>query len=122
MKPIILVVDDDTNLTQLYEAALTARGYRVLVANNGEEALAAAEREKPDLILLDIMMPSIHGLHVLDIIKATPETSESKIIMLTALGDEGTKERALECGAEDYIVKSESNMAEIIERINRALS
>lgn len=122
MKPLILVVDDDTNLTQLYEAALTARGYRVMVANTGEEALAIADREKPDLILLDIMMPAIHGLHVLDIIKATPETEESKIIMLTALGDEATKERALECGAEDYIVKSESNMAEIIERINKALS
>lgn len=122
MKPTILVVDDDKNLTGLYEAALTARGYHVLVTGDGESALALAENEKPDLILLDIMMPNIHGLHVLDILKATPETADSKIIMLTALSDEATKERALECGAFDYIVKSESNMADIIERVNKALA
>jgi two-component system phosphate regulon response regulator PhoB len=122
MKPTVLVVDDDTNLTQLYEAALSARGYHVFVANDGEAALTVAEKEKPDLILLDIMMPSIHGLHVLDILKATPETQDSRIIMLTALGDEATKEKALETGAIDYIVKSESNMADILERIGKALS
>lgn len=122
MKPTILVVDDDTNLTQLYEAALTSRGYRVLIANDGEAALSVAEKEKPDLILLDIMMPAIHGLHVLDILKATPESQKTKIIMLTALGDETTKEKALEYGAIDYIVKSESNMAEILERVTRALT
>lgn len=122
MKPTILVVDDDTNLTSLYEAALTARGYRVVVCNNGETALEEAEKERPDLILLDIMMPAIHGLHVLDILKATPETEDSKVIMLTALGDEATKEKALETGAADYIVKSESNMADILERVARALS
>lgn len=122
MKPTILVVDDDKNLTGLYEAAFTARGYHVFVANDGEAALVAAEREKPDLIMLDIMMPEIHGLHVLDILKATPETQKTKVIMLTALSDEATKERALECGASDFIVKSECNMAEIIEKVNKALS
>lgn len=122
MKPTILVVDDDTNLTGLYEAALTSRGYRVLVANDGEAALSMAEKEKPDLILLDIMMPAIHGLHVLDILKATPESKNTKVIMLTALSDEATKEKALEYGAADYIVKSESNMAEILERVTKALS
>lgn len=122
MKPTILVVDDDTNLTTLYEAALAARGYRVVVTNNGETALDLAEKEKPDLILLDIMMPAIHGLHVLDILKATPETEGAKIIMLTALSDEATKEKALATGAIDYIVKSESNMADILERVARALS
>jgi two-component system phosphate regulon response regulator PhoB len=122
LKPTILVVDDDTNLTQLYEAALTARGYHVFVANDGEAALTLAEKEKPDLVLLDIMMPEIHGLHVLDILKATPETQAAKVIMLTALGDEATKEKALETGAIDYIVKSQSNMAEILERIGKALA
>lgn len=122
MKPTILVVDDDQNLTKLYEAALSARGYRVVTANDGEAALSTAEAEKPHLIMLDIMMPSIHGLHVLDILKATPETKDSKIIMLTALGDEATKEKALECGAFDYIVKSETNMADVLDRVGKALS
>lgn len=122
MKPQILVVDDDTNLTKLYEAALAARGYRVLTANDGETALTIAEREKPNLILLDIMMPAIHGLHVLDILKATPETKDISIIMLTALGDDATKEKAIECGASDYIVKSETNMSEVLDRVSKALS
>ncbi len=121
MKPTILVVDDDTNLTGLYEAALSARGYRVVVCNNGETALDLAEKENPDLILLDIMMPAIHGLHVLDILKATPQTEDSKVIMLTALGDEATKEKALATGAIDYIVKSDSSMADILNRIQKAL-
>lgn len=121
MKPRILVVDDDENLTSLYEAALSARGYQVFVGNNGEEALTIAEKEVPDLILLDIMMPNVHGLNVLDILKATPRTQESKVIMLTALGDEGTRQKALSAGATDFIVKSESNMAEIIEKIQGAL-
>jgi two-component system phosphate regulon response regulator PhoB len=122
MKPTILVVDDDTNLTKLYEAALSARGYRVIIASDGETALTLAEKEKPNLIMLDIMMPVLHGLHVLDILKATPSTKDSKIIMLTALGDGATKEKALECGAFDYIVKSETNMAEVLERVSKALS
>lgn len=122
MKPTVLVVDDDNSLTELYRAALTARGYNVVVASEGESALAMAEKERPDLILLDIMMPNIHGLHVLDILKATPETADAKIIMLTALSDDATKERAMESGAIDYIVKSESNMADIIEKVNKVLS
>jgi DNA-binding response OmpR family regulator len=122
MKPTILIVDDDTNLTKLYEAALSARGYRVVIANDGENALSMAEAEKPNLILLDIMMPNIHGLHVLDILKATPETKDSKIIMLTALGDDATKEKAIETGASDYIVKSETNMADVLDRVAKALS
>lgn len=122
MKPTILIVDDDMNLVKLYEAALSSRGYRVLVASDGEAALTMAEKEKPDLVVLDIMMPTIHGLHVLDILKATPEGHDVKVMMLTALGDEGTKEKALEYGAVDYIVKSESNMAEILERIDKVLS
>jgi DNA-binding response OmpR family regulator len=102
--------------------ALSARGFRVVTAKNGEEGMSIADAERPDVILLDVMMPEIHGLHVLDILKATPEMADTKIIMLTALSDQKTKERAFECGAFDYIVKSESSMADIIDKINRAVS
>lgn len=122
MKPLILVVDDDSALTKLYSSALSARGYRVLVAANGEEAMTIAEAEKPDLILLDVMMPEIHGLHVLDILKSTDGMDEAKIIMLTALSDQATKEKAIELGAYDFIVKSESSMADIIDKVHRAVS
>lgn len=121
MKATILVVDDDPSISSLYEAALTARGYIVFVAGNGEQALAMAEQEKPDLILLDIMMPEIHGLNVLDIIKATPGLENCRVIMLTALDDATTREKAMATGAADYIVKSEANMADVIQRIERAL-
>lgn len=122
MKPLILVVDDDRALTKLYSSALSARGYRILVASNGEEAMAMAEAERPDLILLDVMMPEIHGLHVLDILKSTEDTENTKIIMLTALSDQATKEKAIELGAYDYIVKSESSMADIIDKVHKAVN
>lgn len=121
MKPTILVVDDDPNITSLYEAALTARGYHVYVAGNGEEALTRAEAEHPDLVLLDVMMPEIHGLNVLDILKATPGLENCKVIMLTALDDPATREKAMQTGAVDYIVKSETNMADVIQRAERVL-
>ena len=122
MKPTILVIDDDASLVKLYSTAISARGYRVVTALNGEDGMAKAEAERPALILLDVMMPEIHGLHVLDILKSTPELNDTKIIMLTALSDEKTKERAFECGAFDYIVKSESSMADIIDKVHRAVS
>ena len=122
MKPLILVVDDDKALTKLYSSALSARGYRILVAASGEEAMAVAESEHPDLILLDVMMPEIHGLHVLDILRSTDSMNDTKIIILTALSDQATKEKAIELGADDFIVKSESSMADIIDKVHRAVS
>lgn len=122
MQPLILVVDDDRALTKLYSSAFSARGYRVLVASNGEEAMALAESEHPDLILLDVMMPEIHGLHVLDILRSTEGMESTKIIILTALSDQATKEKAMELGAYDFIVKSESSMADIIDKVHGAVS
>lgn len=121
IKPKILVVDDDKSLLRLYESALLGRGYRVVCADNGEAALKLAETELPDLIIMDIMLPAIHGLHAIDILKATPSTQDIKIIILTSLGDETTKEKALKSGALDYIVKSQSNMAEILDKISGVL-
>lgn len=122
MKPKILIVDDDSNLIRLYESALSARGYRVVTAVDGEKALIAAEREQPDLIMLDVMMPSLHGLNVLDILKATPGMENVKFMILTALSDEATKEKALSLGADYFVVKSESSMADILQLINEACS
>ncbi|PIZ00120.1 two-component system response regulator [bacterium (Candidatus Howlettbacteria) CG_4_10_14_0_8_um_filter_40_9] len=122
MNPKIMIVDDDQKLCDLYRAVFTAQGYKVCVAQNGEEALTKVTEEKPDLVLLDIMMPNIHGLHILDIMKATPEVSNTKIIMLTALSDEQTKEKAMAYGATDFIVKSETTMGEVLERVQKALT
>lgn len=121
MNPKIMIVDDDTRLCELYNAVLTAQGYKTVIAQNGEQALSKITEEKPDLVLLDIMMPNIHGLHILDIIKATPEVADTKVIILTALSDENTKEKALEFGANDFIVKSETSMGDILERVQKVL-
>jgi DNA-binding response OmpR family regulator len=120
-KPKILLVDDDASLLHLYETALSHRGLKVFTARSAEEGLNIIDAESPELVITDIMMPQIHGLHFLSIIKATPATKKQKVIILTALDDQGTKEAALKCGAMEYIVKSQTTMADVLEKITGAL-
>lgn len=122
MMPKIVVADDDRALLKLYESALKARGYQVWTAVDGEEALTLVDKVRPDLLLDDVMMPNLHGLNVLDIIKGTPEIADTRVIMLTALDDPGTREKALELGAADYIVKSQSSITDVLTRIGKVLS
>jgi DNA-binding response OmpR family regulator len=118
----IMIVDDDPNIREMYKATLEAQGYEVVAEPNGEKALDVMISEKPDLVLLDIMMPQIHGLHILDIIKATPDAKDIKVVMLTALSDDETQKEAKKFGATDFIVKSETTMPEVLKRIDKALS
>ncbi|MBP9820741.1 response regulator [Candidatus Saccharibacteria bacterium] len=117
----ILMVEDDEGLAAVYVARLQAEGFNVQRVANGEEALAAAISFKPDLILLDVMMPKVSGFDVLDILKNTPETTNIRIIMLTALSQDADKERAQELGADDYLVKSQVVIADVVERIKHHL-
>ena len=117
----ILMVEDDEGLAAVYVARLQAEGFNVQRVANGEEALAAAVSFKPDLILLDVMMPKVSGFDVLDILRNTPETTNIRIIMLTALSQDADKERAQELGADDYLVKSQVVIADVVERIKRHL-
>lgn len=115
-KKILLVEDDDT-LANVYKTRLHAEGFDLKRVPNGEDALAAALDYKPDLILLDIMMPKVSGFDVLDILRNTPDTTNIKVIMLTALNQESDRERALKMGVDDYLVKSQVVIADVIERI-----
>ena len=117
----ILMVEDDEGLAAVYVARLQAEGFNVQRVANGEEALAAAVSFKPDLILLDVMMPKVSGFDVLDILRNTPETTNIRIIMLTALSQDADKERAQELGADDYLVKSQVVIADVVERIKHHL-
>lgn len=119
--PRILIADDDCSLLKLYEAAFSARGYRVWTAQDGSQALDLVEKVRPDVLIDDIMMPNLHGLHVLDIIKGTPETSHTKVIMLSALDDTKLKEKSFKLGASDYIVKSQVTISEVLERVKKVL-
>lgn len=117
----ILLVEDDDSLANVYLARLEVEGFVVKRVPNGEDALASAIEFKPDLVLLDVMMPKVSGFDVLDILRNTPETANLKIIMLTALSQDNDKSRADQLGADDYLVKSQVVIADVVERIKHHL-
>jgi two-component system phosphate regulon response regulator PhoB len=117
----ILFVEDDDALAGVYLVRLQAEGFDVKRVANGEDALAAAISYKPDLVLLDVMMPKVSGFDVLDILRNTPETANIKIIMLTALSQEADRKRAEALGVDDYLVKSQVVITDVIDRIKRHL-
>lgn len=117
----ILLVEDDDALASVYQTRLEAEGFNARRVPNGEDALSAALEYKPDLILLDVMMPKVSGFDVLDILRNTPETANTKIIMLTALSQDSDKERAESLGVDDYLVKSQVVIADVVDRIKSHL-
>lgn len=120
-KKKILLVEDDTALSSVYHARLELEGFEVRDVTDGENALTSAMEFKPDLILLDAMMPKISGFDVLDILRNTPETANMRIIMLTALSQPKDKERAEQLGVDDYLVKSQVVISDVVERIRHHL-
>lgn len=116
-KKKILLVEDDETLASVYLERLQAEGFDIRHVANGEDALSNTIEYKPDLILLDVMMPKISGFDVLDILRNTPETTNVRIVMLTALSQPKDKERAEQLGVDDYLVKSQVVIADVIERI-----
>ncbi len=116
-KKKILLVEDDVALSAVYKSRLEMEGFDTHAVNNGEVALSAALEFKPDLILLDAMMPKISGFDVLDILRNTPETAHIRIIMLTALSQPKDKERAESLGVDDYLVKSQVVIGDVVERV-----
>lgn len=121
-KPKILLVEDDDSLATVYETRLQAENFDTNRVANGEEALSAAIEYKPDLVILDVMMPKVSGFDVLDIIRNTPETANVKVIMLTALSQDSDKEKAQSLGVDDYLVKSQVVIADVVERIKELLN
>lgn len=117
----ILLVEDDDSLATVYQTRLQAEGFDTRRVPNGEEALSHTLEFKPDLILLDVMMPKVSGFDVLDILRNTPETANIKIIMLTALSQDSDKQRAEELGVDDYLVKSQVVIADVVDRIKQHL-
>lgn len=120
-KKKILLVEDDEALAAVYKSRLELEGFETLEVNNGEKALSAAIEFRPDLILLDVMMPKISGFDVLDILRNTPETGNIKVIMLTALSQPKDKEKAESLGVDDYLVKSQVVIGDVVDRIRHHL-
>ncbi|MEI6229024.1 MAG: response regulator [Candidatus Saccharibacteria bacterium] len=118
----IMLVEDDKSLREIYGVRLQAEGYDIKSAGDGEEALAMAIREKPDLILADVMMPKISGFDMLDILRSTPETRDIKVIMMTALSSEDQRARGETLGANKYLVKSQVGIEDVVRAIHEVLS
>jgi two-component system phosphate regulon response regulator PhoB len=116
-RPRILLVEDDLALATAYKVRMEAEGLDIRHCPNGEEALQEALDYHPDLIVLDIMMPKISGFDVLDILRNTKETRHTKIIILTALSQPSDRQRAKDLGADEFLVKSQAVIADVMKRI-----
>lgn len=119
-KPLVLVVEDENAIVTMLKYNLEHGGFRVNVATDGEEALVAVEEQKPDIILLDWMLPSISGVQVCERLRMKESTRLVPVIMLTARGEESDRVRGLDSGADDYMTKPFSPN-ELIARINALL-
>ncbi len=117
----IMLVEDDKSLREIYSIRLVAEGYEVVSAGDGEEALAMAVQQKPDLIVSDVMMPKISGFDMLDILRSTPETKDIKVIMMTALSSEDQRQRGESLGADRYLVKSQVGIEDVINAVHEVL-
>lgn len=112
-----MLVEDDLALATAYKVRMQAEGFDVLHCVDGEAAMQQALEYRPDLILLDIMMPKISGFDVLDILRNTKETANTKIIILTALSQPADRQRAKDLGADEFLVKSQAVIADVMKRI-----
>jgi two-component system phosphate regulon response regulator PhoB len=120
LKPLILVVEDEADLVTLLSYNLEREGFRVITANDGEEALLLADERTPHLVLLDWMLPLMSGLEVCRQLRRNPKTRDIPVIMLTARGEEADKVRGLNSGADDYLSKPFSP-TELVARIRAVL-
>lgn len=118
----ILLVEDDIALAAVYRSRLELEEFNIIEVNDGEKAAAAAKEHQPDLILLDAMMPKISGFDVLEILRNTPETAQIRVIMLTALSQPKDKERAEALGVDEYLVKSQVVIGDVVERVRHHLN
>lgn len=117
----ILLVDDEELVIKALIEKLLPEGFIVESARDGQEALLKTKQIKPDLILLDVIMPKLDGISVLKILKASPETKDIPVIMLTNLSDDKQVTDALRIGGTDYLVKVEHTLSDILERVKEKL-
>lgn len=117
----ILLIEDDMLLRNMYAIRLVAESYDITTANDGEEGLAKAITESPDLILSDIMMPHVSGFEMIRVLKETPATADIPVIFLTALSDPEGKKKSIELGADEYFVKSEVTIDQLAVEVHKFL-
>lgn len=121
-KAKILLVEDEKMLADMYATKFTMDGFTIVNAYDGKEGLEAARREKPDLILLDIIMPKLDGFAVLKELKQDESTAKVPVVLLTNLGQESDVKKGKDLGADDYFVKANHSPQEIVELVKKKLA
>lgn len=117
----ILLVEDDVNLREIFDMRLQAEGYETVTAGDGEEALTVALAEKPDLIIADVMMPKLSGFEMIESLRSAPEMSNTKVIMMTALGQAEDRSRGENLGVLKYLVKSQVTLEDFVRVVRDVL-
>ncbi len=117
----VLIVEDDAFLANIYKTKFEMEGYKVSIAENGEAGLDDAQKKKPDIILLDILLPKMDGFVVLEHLKSDKNVKDIPVILLTNLGQKDDVERGLELGAADYLIKAHFKPSETVEKVRAVI-
>tara|TARA_B100001964_G_C13895301_1_gene449117 strand:- start:160 stop:564 length:405 start_codon:yes stop_codon:yes gene_type:complete len=118
----ILFIDDDNFLRKVYDSELRENGYEVILAADGKEGVNKAKLEKPDLIILDMILPIMNGFEVLTTLKNNNETNSIPVIILSNLGQDIDKKKGIDLGAVDYLVKDDTTLNIIVSKINEYIN
>lgn len=121
-KSKILIIEDDSFLLTMYATKFELENYQVVTAEDGEKGLKLAQKERPDIILLDVLLPKMNGFEVLKTLKENFETKDSKVILLTNLSQRGEVQQGLALGAIDYLIKAHYMPSEVVEKVNKILA
>jgi DNA-binding response OmpR family regulator len=117
----VLLVEDDVFLAGIYQKKFEMEGYKVTIADNGEKALVEAKKKKPNIIMLDILLPKLDGFAVLERLKEDNEVKNIPVILLTNLGQKDDVEKGLQMGAVDYLIKAHFKPSEVVDKIKAVL-
>jgi len=120
-KTYVLLVEDDTFLANIYKTKFEMEGFKISVSDNGENGLKDVKSKKPDIILLDILLPKMDGFAVLEKLKKDGETKDIPVILLTNLGQKDDVEKGLEMGAADYLIKAHFKPSEVVDKVKKIL-
>lgn len=116
-----LIIEDDVFLGEIYQKKFEMEGFKVSMANNGEKGLSDIKKKKPDIVLLDILLPKLDGFAVLEAAKADPSIKNIPIILLTNLGQKDDVQRGLDEGAADYLIKTHFKPSEVVDKVRKVL-
>jgi len=120
-KTHVLIVEDDVFLANIYKTKFEMEGFRVSTAENGEAGLSDAKKKKPDIILLDILLPKMDGFAVLEKLQTDPEVKSIPVILLTNLGQKDDVQKGLDMGAKDYLIKAHFKPSEVVTKVRSIL-